>query len=153
MSGNPEKKGLEMTIEEAEKAISYIKYHLKEGAPQSLQDKYREIVETLKVLVKEAKEILNAANWEPSKYESVTRRIKEYLREHNHFAIQKEIDNSPPEGRWRGGIDYQGTTMKYGRNKNINEGVTQDPNSVFHGIGRRRKTRSRKSRRRKTRKH
>jgi sugar-specific transcriptional regulator TrmB len=151
MSENPEKRGLNMTIREAEKAIDYVKYRLKEGAPQSLRDKYREIVETLEDLIAEARKILTAANWDTHKYESVTRRIKEYLREHNPFAIQKEIDNSPPEGRWPGGTDYQGITMKYGRNKNINDGVNSDVNSIFHGIGRRRKTR--KSRRRKTRRH
>uniref|UniRef100_A0A6C0JIV5 Uncharacterized protein n=1 Tax=viral metagenome TaxID=1070528 RepID=A0A6C0JIV5_9ZZZZ len=151
MSENPEKRGLNMTIREAEKAIGHIKEHLKGGAPQSLRDKYREIVETLEDLIAEARKILTAANWDTHKYESVTRRIKDYLRGHDHFMIQKEINNSPPEGRWPGGTDYQGITMKYGRNKNINDGVNSDVNSIFHGIGRRRKTR--KSRRRKTRRH
>ena len=146
-----EKKGLRFTIRQAQNMVDRVKDHFKDGGPQSLRDKYFPTVEKVEGLIAEAKKVLEASKWDKDKYEAVSRKIKEAISGAETIQIKNEIKYSPPEGRWPGGEGYQATHMKNGRNKDINEGVNQDANSIFHGIGRRRKTR--KTRRRKTRRH
>jgi hypothetical protein len=150
-----EKNALRFTIDQAKTIINRINDHFKDGGPESLRDKYYPLVEELDGYISEAKAVLalTNANWDQHKSAVVTEKIKKVIRGVETTKIKDEIKYSPPEGRWPGGEGYQATNMKYGPNKDINKGVNQDPNSIFHGIGRRRKTRSRKSRRKTRRRH